>query len=102
MTQTNNQRSPRSNVRYGSIPYPRNGTDRMPSQSGNMSAPPVSRQIQNGREPHSPSPSAAGGFDLLGNMGLDEEKILLLLLLVILRKNNANMPLLAALIYLLI
>lgn len=113
----------RSGMRYGGIPYPQNRQLRrdIPNRSngslyrnradgagrtGAVNAAPVTGV--NGA-----LPSAAHGsgrqeirqtdlFSLISGLGLDEEKVIIIFLLAILAKNGADMPLLAALAYLLI
>ena len=57
------------------------------------------------REQNIQRPAGNNGFDLgrmLGGIKLDEEKIIIILLIVILARNGADLPLLAALGYLLL
>ena len=60
---------------------------------------------QQPREQNIQRPAGNNGFDLgrmLGGIKLDEEKIIIILLIVILARNGADLPLLAALGYLLL
>lgn len=60
---------------------------------------------ENTREQNIQRPAGNAGFDLgrmLGGIKLDEEKIIIILLIVILARNGADLPLLAALGYLLL
>ena len=81
------------------------GNDRrMQDNSRGMNARESPRE-QQPREQNIQRPAGNNGFDLgrmLGGIKLDEEKIIIILLIVILARNGADLPLLAALGYLLL